>query len=459
MLASLPFLSRRANVTARLERRSYRGARPPMMRSLAGAASCALTLLAGRSAIGNGRYPLADQIVIDPQNPAHVVARATFGLLDSDDAGQNFRWICETAIGYFGVEDPPIAVTANGSIVVASSKGLSVSADGGCSWIRNPGLTGTWFGVDVTIVPARPHEALAVLSNFNDGAYTVSVVRTVNDGASWDEVVSSFGADFLATTIEVAPSDPDRVYVSGKTLPDGAAVIVRSDDGGRTWRRFSVDLRGAYSIFIGAVDPRNADVVYLRTHADETGRVLVSNDGAAAFREVWQAPDDPAGFALSSDGSVVAVGGSAVGISVASTADFAFRKTSNVGVYCLTFWGEKLLVCTKEAIDRFSIGVSGDLGEHFEALLHLPDVQPRGCPRDASAGICALDWEDIAATIGADAGTRVGDAGANVAAPPSNGCGCVLGKPDRHTNILLVVGSIGAVISRVVRRRSRRRER
>ena len=213
----------------------------------------ALALLVVVRARANGRYPLADQIVIDPENPAHIVARATFGLLDSDDGGKTFRWICETAIGYFGMEDPPIAVTANGSAVVASSKGLSLSHDGGCSWIRNPGLIGTWYGVDVTVLPARPHEALALLSNFADGAYTVSILKTSDDGVSWGEVFSSLGTTFLATTIEVAPSNPERVYVSGKILPGGAAAMLRSDDGGHTWMQFPLQLSGAYSIFIGAV--------------------------------------------------------------------------------------------------------------------------------------------------------------------------------------------------------------
>src|SRR6185503_3153583 len=127
------------------------------------------------------------------------------------------------------------------------------------------------------------------------------------------------------------------------------------------------------SIFISAVDPRNPDVIYVRTSADDLGRVLVSNDGAVNWNEVWQAPGDVSGFALSPDGAAVAVGGSLVGVSVASTADFNFRQTSSVGAYCLTFWGERLLVCTKEAIDHFSIGISDDLGQHFDALLHLPD--------------------------------------------------------------------------------------
>jgi photosystem II stability/assembly factor-like uncharacterized protein len=421
--------------------------------------TAALALLASPPARANGRYPLADQIVIDPANPSHIVARTTFGLLDSDDGGKTFRWICETAIGYFGVEDPPIAVTANGSAVVAHSKGLSVSADGGCTWVRNAGLTGTWFGVDVTVLPT-PHEALALLSSFADGAYTVSIAKTTNAGATWDEVVSSLGTSFVATTIEVAPSNPDRVYVSGKVLPDGTAAMLRSDDGGHTWARFPLQLSGSYSIFIGAVDPRNPDVVYVRTNADDLGRVIVSRDGAVSWNEVWQAPGDVSGFALSSDGAVVAVGGAGTGVNVASTTDFAFRKTSNAGVYCLTFWGERLLVCTKEAIDRFSIGVSDDLGEHFDALLHLSDVLPRACPPESTArAVCALDWQTVAVTIGADAGTSL-PTDASDGEPVRNdsrGCGCTLaGSRHRDERVVLSLIAVSMTMIGAGTRRGRR---
>jgi photosystem II stability/assembly factor-like uncharacterized protein len=419
-----------------------------------------LALIITAPARANGRYPLADQIAVDPGNPAHVVARATFGLLDSDDGGHTFRWICERAIGYFGVEDPPIAVTANGSTVVASSKGISVSSDGGCSWVRNPGLTGTWFGVDVTVVPARPHEALALMSSFTDGAYTASIIRTIDDGLTWDPVAASLGPSFLATTLEVAPSNPDRVYVSGKALPDGSGAMLRSDDGGLTWIRSSLQISGAYSIFIGAVDPRNPDVVYLRTHADDIGRVLVTSDGAATWREIWQAPSDVSGFALSPDGATLAVGGSSVGVSVASTTDYAFRKTSNAGAYCLTFWGDKLLVCTKEAIDNFSLGISDDLGEHFAPLLHLGDVRPRACAVDASASICAPEWKDIATAIGADAGKHSADAGPAGGDDRARGCGCALGarnRTDVRGSLLLVgVALVGARVSGARARRPAR---
>jgi photosystem II stability/assembly factor-like uncharacterized protein len=422
--------------------------------------AAALAWLAGTSAHANGRYPLADQIVIDPENPAHVVARTTFGLLDSDDAGQSFRWICETAIGYFGQEDPPIAVTADGSTVVASSKGISVSHDGGCSWIRNPGLTGTWFGVDVTVLPARPHEALALLSKFADGAYTTSIVRTADDGVTWEEIASTLGPSFVATTLEVAPSDPDRIYVSGKVFPEGSGVMWRSDDGGHSWAQFSLDLAGAYSIFIGAVDPQNPDVIYLRTSADDIGRVLVSTDGAMSFRQVWQAPGDVSGFALSPDGATVAVGGSIAGVVIASTADFAFRKTSSAGAYCLTFWGDRLLVCTKEAIDYFSIGVSDDLGEHFTPLLRLAEVSPRACEADASVRVCALEWSNVAMTIGADAGTpRAADAGdAGIGdVGGSGGCGCTLRARRADERVSLLLMGIAALLASARARDARTR--
>ena len=38
-------------------------------------------------ALANGRFPLANQLVVDPTNPDHMVARATFGILDTHDNG------------------------------------------------------------------------------------------------------------------------------------------------------------------------------------------------------------------------------------------------------------------------------------------------------------------------------------------------------------------------------------
>ena len=73
-----------------------------------------------RAAHANGRYPLANQLVARPGRSHHLVARTTFGLLRSDDAGATWTWVCEDALGMLDVaEDPSLALTGDGTTVVA----------------------------------------------------------------------------------------------------------------------------------------------------------------------------------------------------------------------------------------------------------------------------------------------------------------------------------------------------
>ena len=126
-------------------------------RAIAVGALTALLFAAPQAARANGRYPLANQLVIDPGDPGHLVVRTTFGILESHDSGVTFGWICETLIGSLGsTEDPAIAVTAGGTTLAASSVGLSTSADGGCSWRAAPGLADGRFGIDVAVVLSIP---------------------------------------------------------------------------------------------------------------------------------------------------------------------------------------------------------------------------------------------------------------------------------------------------------------
>ena len=103
---------------------AFRMATPSTMRAIAVGAVIALFFGAPRAARANGRYPLANQLVVDPGDPGHLVARTTFGILESHDSGATSGWICETLIGSLGsTEDPAIAVTAGGTTVAASSSG------------------------------------------------------------------------------------------------------------------------------------------------------------------------------------------------------------------------------------------------------------------------------------------------------------------------------------------------
>ena len=416
------------------------------------------------SAWANGRYPLANQLVARPGDVSHLVARTTFGLLRSDDAGATWTWVCEDALGMLDVaEDPSLALTGDGTTVIAYSQGINVSHDG-CSWTPAVGIPAGRFAVDVTVSAARPHDVLAIelsIDNGSDasgGGYTLHLVASGDDGATWADVGDPLPG-FLGATVEVAASTPDRVYISGKVLATNQPTLARSDDGGRTFT--SVAIAGVASdagVFIGGVDPVDPDVVYLRTSPTATapGRVIVTRDGGATFVELVTIPGDVSGFALSADGTTLAVGGVESGLYVGTTArsdassSAAFPPVGTVKPSCLTWVGARLLACAKEAVDMFSIAASDDDGAHFTPLLHLADVTPAECPASSSAGICAREWPPVAAAIGADAGAPPpSDAGVKPV-KSSSGCGCDLGSSDSAPT-----GSLGLLAALLAGRRRR----
>src|SRR5207249_3345481 len=97
-----------------------------MCRSLALGAAAALSLLAA-PALGNGRFPAAGQIVVDPADPSSIVIRATYGTLTTRDGGKSWSWICEASVGYSGSEDPMMGITKDGSMLAGTFQGLSVT--------------------------------------------------------------------------------------------------------------------------------------------------------------------------------------------------------------------------------------------------------------------------------------------------------------------------------------------
>jgi photosystem II stability/assembly factor-like uncharacterized protein len=417
-------------------------------------------------ALANGRFPLANQLVVDPMNPKHMVARATFGILDTYDDGATWTWICEDAVGYFGQEDPSIAVTASGTTLVASSIGLSVSHDGGCSWTTRKAGTERQSGIDVTINPMNPHEALALESRYGDVPYSVFLLKTSDDGDTWTEV-GALPVDVLPETVEIAPSNPDRVYVSARINPSMVTALLRSDDGGQTWTQKNMDLPTGAAAFIGAVDPQNPDVVYVRAQVPQNtlGRVHQTLDAGATWTQIWRGQGEVAGFALSADGATLALGGPEAGISLANTSNLVFTSPNTLGPSCLTWSRGRLYACAKESTDFFSIGASDDKGVSFVPLLHFPDVTPRACGAATSAAVCASSWSSIASTIGADAGVAL-DASIDAPVKPpdspdrtkkveaAGGWNCAMGTtgPARGSAWALVVAAlVGARRARAAR--------
>jgi photosystem II stability/assembly factor-like uncharacterized protein len=373
-------------------------------------------------AAANGRFPASNGVMVDPERPDLVIARVTFGLLVSRDAGHTWAWICESAIGFNGVEDPAYAVTNDGTLLAGTFNGIRYSTDGGCSWSSAAGI-GKAVIVDTASRSRNPRAVVALASGF-DGQGDAGELRFRNlvfessdEGRTFTGLGVPLDPLLLAHSIEVAESDPERLYVSASAdlgVPSRhTGFVLVSSDRGRTFARTKVALepleRGPY---IAAVDPGNPNRVFARTGGapDLPSRILLSEDGGKRFRTVYTSKGPLLGFALSPDGTRVFAGGPADGLLVASTKDLVFTKRASVEVQCLRASGAALWVCSNEA-SGFVLATTGDEGAHFDVKLHLRDIrEPLSCAADSPVtGECGKQWFGLQKTLGI--GTSTGDGG------------------------------------------------
>jgi hypothetical protein len=436
--------------------------------ALLGAALSVLTLAAPARA--NGRYPASSQLALSPKDPSVLLVRATYGLLLSSDGGQTWSWICEAAVGYGNEEDPMMAFTADGTLLAGEFEGLSVGSPDACLWTFTPASLADKYVIDIAVDKVDPSQGVLIISNSvgqdDAGAaiFLTQLWQTADSGHSWAQAGASLPSQFLGLTVDTAPSNPQRVYVSGRNgPPDYPGVIERSDDRGATWQMLPIPGSDSNHLpYIGAVDPQNPDIVYVRLDADPADSLVVSKDGGVTWTTVYSAKGKLTGFALSPDGTSVAIGGSMDGVLTAPSSTLSFTPTSSVGALCLTWAAGGLYACADEFTDGFTAGVSHDDGKTFTALMHLADICPLTCS-EPDSGVnqqCPVAWGPTAQTINAvcgsgDAGT---DGGPPSSSPPSKGCGCSLPAGSAGGAAALSVGGLLAawLRARGTRRRGRR---
>lgn len=267
------------------------------------AAALAVLLSSGSLALANGRPPTTNGVHFRPGDPQSIYLATTFGLLVSHDGGCTVRWVCEANLGYGGRWDPDYAIAADGSIYATTYTGLRVSRDGGCSF--------------TTVTAELPEGAPGRLA----GRF-IETVELAADGAVWAGT-SDTGAPndvFLSTdggvtftprglaspttfwkSLETAPSRPERVYASNYqlsgVLPDGGMQppsphALRSDDRGATWSELSLGaLRFGLTpiVLVLAVDPLQPDIAYLVSRGANPpsgDRLYRTADAGATFTEV-----------------------------------------------------------------------------------------------------------------------------------------------------------------------------
>ena len=387
---------------------------------LAAAAGATLLSIAVPAA-ANGRFPASNQIVFSPTDENLIVLRTSYGLLPSHDHGATWGYVCEDALGLgpTALEDPSIGLTTHDALIAGVSVGLDVTTDVGCNWSCIGGPLAGQALADIAIRPDDAARAVALThtnlpSDAEEPVFLSQVYETTDEGATWSAIGVPIDSSVSVATIDVAKTDPNRIYVSG-TRGFGTAKTASlfvSTDKGASWTEDTLppdqfDPSTEDSIYIGAVDPTDADRVYIRSNGVLTGgksrlTVFVRQADASPPFTTAKIFDVGAqmgltgellGFALSEDGSKIYVGSQESGLWVGSAADLTFHQTNaSLIVQCLATHGSELWACSA-AVSGFVAGVSTNDGATFTAKLPLIGslTGPIACPANPQGAACGTD--------------------------------------------------------------------
>ena len=408
-----------------------------------------VSFCAASPALANGRFPNAQQLrELDPQT---LVVAGTYGMLVTTNGGRDFAYQCEAEIfgkptGTYTV-DPLLEVASDGAIFSGSLHALRISRDLSCAFEAEPSLPNNWSFFELERPEGAESGQIVDVCRRGGGADApvLALARMLDDAATTTEfrlyqanargVFEVVGAPIpvalmdFGLTLDVAPSDPERIYVSG-TL-DNDPVLLASDDGGRSFRSSPIvvgDPDFVLGAYLAAVSPNDPERLYLRVARrvqtkgglyQRDDSLAVSSDGGRSVSEVLRAQANLLGFALSLDGTVVLAGygdprvdetlssPAVVGIYRGDADALAFEHVvTDIDVSCLRFTESGLYACALERdplgvdpafLDDFHLGIYRGAGTptsaaDFTPLLKLKDVRGPAPWNDGRTTACAEEW-------------------------------------------------------------------
>jgi photosystem II stability/assembly factor-like uncharacterized protein len=421
-------------------------------------------------AMANGRPPAANDVQFRPGGQETIVVPATFGVFASFDGGATFAWMCEESIGYGGTFDPDIAVHGDGVIYATTSdSGLRATRDSGCTWELVSGPFGANLVSQVEIGPDGSvwAAASAALDNSvyvsRDDGQTFTATSLVHDEAFW-------------ISLRTAPSDLDRVYVSGYVVsamgagdagpPPPYNALYRTADGGDTWTALPTDdfaLNTDSRIVFAGVSPTDPDLVFARVDkaAVPIGDAIYrSTDGGDTWTNVVQIADAAPAFAIRSDGTSVIAGSRFDGVRVSTDAGQNWtRPAQEPYMGCV---GERadgvLFSCGSNWAPDFFALARSDTWDSWQSVFAFADnVGPVSC--DAGTiqhDTCEVEiWPELCMQMGI-CPVKPSDQAAPVVDAPSGRDGRYIGPPKTGCDSGCQVGLLGVLVVLLVPYQRRR---
>ncbi|HEY4395848.1 MAG TPA: hypothetical protein VGP64_17395 [Polyangia bacterium] len=435
----------------------------------------------GGAARANNGIPGSLGVLLPLDKPQEIGLATNFGLILSDDGGVTWTWTCEQAASASAnvyVMGPP---PADRFYAQSPVTGLGFSDDEACGWQSAGGALGGLKVSDFFPDATDPAHVLAAAAPPTDaGTGAVSVYVSADGG-------TTFGATPLYTApagaaivgIEIARSNPQIIYLTTYTVGSGGydPVLVRSIDGGATWT--PTDLLaplGSAIVRILAVDPADANLVYLRATGASSETLAVTRDGGITFATPLAIANGAvSAFARLASGTVLVGGllnlpgggGGTMGAGYRSTdGAMTFQPWTLAPQPHLVGLGERvvggqstLYLSGKNYSDGWALAVSTDEGATVTPVMRYDQVAGiEPCVQQVCLATCNYEemqaiW-DLSVCGGPDGGAP--DAG-RPGPPQSSGCHCGVGGRGGSlaTGLGVWVLLAGAAFSRAGRRRRR----
>ncbi len=243
----------------------------------------ALALALPSAAAANGRIPTSVGVTYDHASDP-VLAAMTFGLLQSEDAGSTYQWVCEQSIGITGAWDPQYVYLSGKIFASTPSRGVVLSTDGACSFSEMGAPIGR-KQVGRLVLGADGRTLIAATNAAGLPAGERNAVYLSTDGAPFRE--TAIRSDTLVFDwAEPAAGDPMRLYAASLKVDYTEPRLHVSRDLGASAVDFPIPEPMAYQVQILGAERADPDVVYVRVRVGPYGKVYKTPDAGRTWAEL-----------------------------------------------------------------------------------------------------------------------------------------------------------------------------
>jgi len=209
-------------------------------------------------------------LAVDPLDPATIYAGTySSGMMKTTDGGATWTYVFELPLKDWGVlSERQIMLKPSGQRrlwLVTQSDGIHWSEDGGESWTK---VSSDRLDHPYALV-VDPFDPAVLLAT----AYRYGVLRSVDDGDTWESV--NTGLDSVSY-VDVLAADPSTPGVFWAGARDGR--VVRTDNRGDSWQPLA-QLPSSHDVTSIRLDPAHPMTAWVATDGD--GAFATHNGGAS----------------------------------------------------------------------------------------------------------------------------------------------------------------------------------